>query len=1232
MNKSTKNFGYGFSALALALSSVNLPAILGTASASAADCPTGSETVDATCVYTVKTAAAFKEVASSAAIDEKTTVIKLGADIDTTTVENGAVFATAKTIDLNGKTLTGGLTIKKGANVIVKDSSAKKTGKIVANGAVVTVNIEQGGNAAIELMAGNYSGTTLVSRSGDTLGGERVTISGGDYTKVAALTDGTDYARSILLAGNVSAGVFAASPIDYVDNAAQNVVSDGTHYAVAAKTTLNTTISADGTYNNGGDEEEALLGTLTYSNTPVEDTYKISSALSYTVTTEDEDGEAVEVDFDNLFVLGDATVNKDTKTTTIPVSVKEGAPAGAYKLTVKTSDIAKEAANVSSEEFDVTIVDAAEQLIGDFFIAKGAEDQAVVIDTDAVAEFIEAQGFTGVTYTSSNAGKVAVDANGQVTVKAGAEGVYTITANFDDATSFSYKVNVLDTTAVVTIADVTDEDAIVETDLGTFTGWADATISDKGETTFEDKYDGEHTWDQEYTNTVFTPSSNVGTSTRTYTHSGAIATLNTETNKIEVKKNSKIEKTVKVYTVKLSKSEVALKYDATKPETLDLTTLALAPSDVAVAVALDEAGDPAATAKVDDESPASNVKAAHAKATDTFEVTFSATGAANVVAPLTVSTYAESEDPMVAEADAIQYVEIGNSVTSTTALNQIGSGSEFETSTDEATVNDANKVVYNGTKNGSEKVTISEVLGGQTINTGTIEYRTVGLDLETDRYVKPGEALTLTAEELTENYGSVKVSTTDALATKNSDGSYTFTSSAKAGETYTITLSDTLDKDVRAKIGHDLADKTITVHVDDYFITSTEDSFVIESGETSDSFKVETSDKKLPDYEIVDSQDQAAAGITLEQVSFASGVTTYKIKTTAAMPGNYTVKFALKDNPVETVEVKVKVTQHVTMLPDGIYTIASIIDENAVIDIPGQSKNDGASAQVYKANGTRAQQFSFTKDEDGFYTIRNLASGKVLEATATINNGDVQQNSINGKDNQKWAILLNVDPVEDGDPIISFTLASKADENYVIDLPGRGTKNGTNVQVYKANDTVAQKFTIARDESFDEDKIGNALDGKTYKIRSTKNTDMVLDVAGRSKENGGNVQAYEGYDPEDGVNVAQAFTFEWVNDNNEGFYVIHTNTDEGTDRVLDVANGGTASGSNVWQYKYNGTLAQKWIVKEVGDGKYSFQSALSGLYLDLANNPFTVNNGSNLQTYTGNGTTAQIFTLDEVDE
>ena len=101
---------------------------------------------------------------------------------------------------------------------------------------------------------------------------------------------------------------------------------------------------------------------------------------------------------------------------------------------------------------------------------------------------------------------------------------------------------------------------------------------------------------------------------------------------------------------------------------------------------------------------------------------------------------------MVAEADAIQYVEIGNSVTSTTALNQIGSGSEFETSTDEATVNDANKVVYNGTKNGSEKVTISEVLGGQTINTGTIEYRTVGLDLETDRYVKPGEALTLTAE------------------------------------------------------------------------------------------------------------------------------------------------------------------------------------------------------------------------------------------------------------------------------------------------------------------------------------------------------------------------------------------------------------------------------------------------------------------------------------------------------
>ncbi len=75
--------------------------------------------------------------------------------------------------------------------------------------------------------------------------------------------------------------------------------------------------------------------------------------------------------------------------------------------------------------------------------------------------------------------------------------------------------------------------------------------------------------------------------------------------------------------------------------------------------------------------------------------------------------------------------------------------------------------------------------------------------------------------------------------------------------------------------------------------------------------------------------------------------------------------------------------------------------------------------------------------------------------------------------------------------------------------------------------------------------------------------------------------------------------------------------------MLDIKNGSYEAGANVWQYEYNGTDAQKWIILKNPDGSYSVKSKLNGLYLDISNG--NIADGGNVQVYTGNGTDAQKF-------
>ena len=147
---------------------------------------------------------------------------------------------------------------------------------------------------------------------------------------------------------------------------------------------------------------------------------------------------------------------------------------------------------------------------------------------------------------------------------------------------------------------------------------------------------------------------------------------------------------------------------------------------------------------------------------------------------------------------------------------------------------------------------------------------------------------------------------------------------------------------------------------------------------------------------------------------------------------------------------------HRNDLPDGHYRIPSKINGSYVIDVSGGSYEDGATVQLYSANGTGAQQWSVTQDASGYRTIVNERSGKVLDVAgaASSNGARVQQYRANGTDAQKWIIRRESDGV--------YSIISALSTDKLIDIPSGRITNGNPLQLYASNSTGAQRWKFTR--------------------------------------------------------------------------------------------------------------------------------------------------------------------------
>ncbi len=125
-----------------------------------------------------------------------------------------------------------------------------------------------------------------------------------------------------------------------------------------------------------------------------------------------------------------------------------------------------------------------------------------------------------------------------------------------------------------------------------------------------------------------------------------------------------------------------------------------------------------------------------------------------------------------------------------------------------------------------------------------------------------------------------------------------------------------------------------------------------------------------------------------------------------------------------------------------------------------------------------------------------------------------------------------------------------------LDVAGAGTADGTNVQIWTANGSVAQKW-----------KLYNNGDG-TYALEPQNAPGKRLDVAWGGTTDGTNVQIW-------GANTGAGQKWKLYN-NGDGTYALEPQNAPG--KRLDVAWGGTTNGTNVQIWGANAGTGQRWIL------------------------------------------------------
>lgn len=312
----------------------------------------------------------------------------------------------------------------------------------------------------------------------------------------------------------------------------------------------------------------------------------------------------------------------------------------------------------------------------------------------------------------------------------------------------------------------------------------------------------------------------------------------------------------------------------------------------------------------------------------------------------------------------------------------------------------------------------------------------------------------------------------------------------------------------------------------------------------------------------------------------AASIITTQTSTTWIATFKFTVKF-LQIKPTAT-----------PILPNGMYSIYSCLDESKALDVRMESKNDKANVQLWQDHGGRQQKVFLQFQNDGSYLITFVHSGKALSAESNHDGSNVSQSSIDDSDLQRWV----VERMGDG-----YTIKNKAGNQW-LNVRRADTRNGTNIQTWSNGGVSETIFNLVPTEL-------DALPNGRYAIKTKLDTTKTIDVRLASQHDFANAQIWTDYNsPNQSVDLRRQ------GDGSYAFIFVHSKKALTAETVKD--------GANVSQATYTGSNLQHWMLSKQKNGiTVKLVGANEYLNVRLA----TARDGANVQTWSNGGTIETLF-------
>ena len=241
---------------------------------------------------------------------------------------------------------------------------------------------------------------------------------------------------------------------------------------------------------------------------------------------------------------------------------------------------------------------------------------------------------------------------------------------------------------------------------------------------------------------------------------------------------------------------------------------------------------------------------------------------------------------------------------------------------------------------------------------------------------------------------------------------------------------------------------------------------------------------------------------------------------------------------------------------DGIYKINVGKEPNKAIEVGGGSVYDDATIDMWDYGDAQWQKFYFEYNENGYYKITAMHTGKSL--TVKDNNlsegTQILQEEYQGLDSQKWILR---DSNKNG-----WIISLLSNPQLSISIEGN-IINGSKMILSKTEDNDNQMFWIS---NITEDE--RTFDNGAYELAIGKEPSKAVEVPGGSKDNGAQLGIWD-Y----GNAYWQKFRFEY----DKGYYKIIAGH---TGMSLTVKDSNLVAGTEIIQDEYQGLDSQKWILRD----------------------------------------------------